>query len=396
MRQKNILLFIINPFIATINSIIHIREKGALTLLYCWFLLFGIAFCADNPLADSFRYVEDFKEQANPSWSDYLGSLQSFFTFDSQIRDIYTITAGFIVHNISDNYHWLFLFFAAVFGFFYIKSLEYLVKKNSCSPFVFYALFFLFCISNPIFNINGVRFWTAAWITVYSLLKINIDKKYVYTLLLCTTPLFHAAYIVVIPLVVLILFTSRFSQFWFIIYLGSSFFSVLSVIGDLTGQLDFLPTITLSMIASNTEEAKQTLLNGGEQLPLYARVLESLPTYLCIILTVFIFVKRKCCNNTNYTMLLGAYLIVSVFANFTMNIPSTGVRFIKLTYPFLTILWAMNSNALKKYNAFVCYGIPISFAYSLVPLFRNISSVTEIDLYIFPLPVTVFKYLFFA
>lgn len=196
MNNKNTthkyFLSLINPFISAIISLRDIRDGVSHRTLYLWFLIFGIGFCALDESADSFRYVEDFIIEHRYSWAQYLEIVREWFTFESNIKDIYTLTVNVFVGHFSDNYHWAFFIYAVIFGFFYIKSLRIFIKNDRVSKnYVFYSLLFMFCFSNPIFNINGVRFWTAAWIGVYVTLNLFLEKDYKKLPLLLFLPLIH-------------------------------------------------------------------------------------------------------------------------------------------------------------------------------------------------------------
>ena len=54
---------------------------------------------------------------------------------------------------------------------------------------------------------------------------------------------------------------------------------------------------------------------------------------------------------------------------------------------------AQRLDILKKYDKYF-YAVPILYAYSLLYWYRHMSSVTELYLYVFPVPLTVINYLF--
>ena len=208
-RGEKFILFLINPVISAITSIKDIRDGVSHWFLYLWFLVFGVAFCAVSEAADSFRYVEDFLVEYSYTWSQYVLEINEYFAFESNIKDIYTLTVNFLVGRFSDNYHWTYLIYAAVFGFFYIKSLKIFLRHNKVSNnIVFYVLLFMFCYSNPIYNINGVRFWTAAWIGVYVALNFFVEKDYKKIVLLLLMPLIHGASVVWVVIMAIALLLS--------------------------------------------------------------------------------------------------------------------------------------------------------------------------------------------
>ena len=117
------ILFLINPFLSAIDSLIHIRDKQSQKLLYLWFLVFGAAFCAVNESADSSHWVEEFYIQSQFTFSQFTDYLAEYFSGESYIKDIYSVIVNFIVGRFTTNYHWTYLIYAAIFGFFYIRSI---------------------------------------------------------------------------------------------------------------------------------------------------------------------------------------------------------------------------------------------------------------------------------
>lgn len=394
--NNKIILFLVNPFISSITSLKDIRDGVSHRFLYLWFLVFGIGFCAVNEAADSFRYVEDFLEQRNYSWFQYLRIVQEWLTFDSNIKDIYTLTINCIVGHFTSNYHWTYLVYAAVFGYFYIKSLKiFLNKEQILNNIAFYALLFMFCFSNPIFNINGVRFWTAAWIGVYVSLSLFIEKDYRKLPLFLLMPIIHGSSIIWVVIIVIAWLLQRFQSFAIVMYVASAFVSAVSYLNILQDYAYLLPQFMQNQIWSYTEsEMALERLSGHSQYgKAYADFLIALPAYFQILMSVLIIVNRKQINqNKDSESLLTITLILAAITNFLSGIPSMG-RFKAFVIPFLIILWSSNYSILKKYNK-ILYLVPIIYAYSLLYWYRNMSSVTELYLYIFPSPITAIHYLF--
>lgn len=83
-----------------ITSLKDIRDGVSHKFLYAWFLIFGIGFCAISEAADSFRYVEEFMIEHNYTWSQYMREINEYFTFESNIKDIYTLTVNFLSDDL--------------------------------------------------------------------------------------------------------------------------------------------------------------------------------------------------------------------------------------------------------------------------------------------------------
>lgn len=391
-----ILCFLINPFLTAIVSLKNIRDGVSHVTLYLWFLIFGIGFCAQNEKADSFRYVENFMIEHNYSWSQYLFEINDYFTFESNIKDIYTLTVNFLVGRFSDNYHWTYLIYAAILGFFYVKSLRIFLKSARVSNnIVFYALLFMFCYSNPIFNINGVRFWTAAWIGVYVALSVFVEKKYKTIPLLLLMPLVHGAFAIWIGILSCAWGISRFPNITIIFFIASSFVSAVSYLNILSDYSYLLPKFMQNLIWSYTESemALKRMSGISEYGKAYADFLIALPQYFQICLFYLLILNRRYIKeNKNAGNLLSIVLALAAITNILSSIPSMG-RFQSMVVPFLTIVWVQNYDILKKYDKIFML-IPFLYAYSLLYWYRQMSSVTEPYLYIFPAPITVFIYLF--
>ena len=394
--RNKLLLFILNPFILAITSLKDIRDGVSHKFLYAWFLIFGIGFCAISEAADSFRYVEEFMIEHNYTWSQYMMEINEYFTFESNIKDIYTLTVNFFVGRFTNNYHWTYFIYAAVFGFFYIKSLKIFLRYNNVSNnIVFYALLFMFCYSNPIYNINGVRFWTAAWIGVYVALSVFVDKNYKKLPLLILLPLVHGTSVIWVAIMAIALLLNRFQTITIGLFIVSSFVSAVSYLDILNDYSYLLPQFLQNQIWSYTEsEMAQGRLSGiSEYGKAYADFLIALPGYFQILLSYLLILNRKEINRDKRAgHVLTIMLALAAITNFLSGVPSMG-RFKALVTPMLVIVWAYNYRSLKKYDKYFNV-VPFIYAYSLLYWCRRMSAISELYLYIFPAPLTVIKYLF--
>lgn len=395
-RASKAILFILNPFISAIFSLKDIRDGVSHRFLYLWFLIFGIGFCAISEVADSFRYVEKFMIEHNYTWSQYMMEINEYFTFESNIKDIYTLTVNFFVGRFTNNYHWTYFIYAAVFGFFYIKSLKIFLRYNNVSNnIVFYVLLFMFCYSNPIYNINGVRFWTAAWIGVYVALSVFVEKDYKKLPLLILLPLVHGSSVIWVVIMAIALLLSRFQNITIGLFIASSFVSAVSYLNIMNDYSYLLPQFLQNQIWSYTEsEMALKRLSGVSQYgKAYADFLIALPGYFQILLSYLLILNRKEINRDKRAgYVLTIMLALAAITNFLSGIPSMG-RFKALVIPMLVIVWAYNYRILKKYDKYFNV-VPFIYAYSLLYWYRRMSAISELYLYIFPAPLTVIKYLF--
>ena len=262
----------------------------------------------------------------------------------------------------------------------------------------FYILLFLFCFSNPIFNINGVRFWTAAWIGVFVLFKILLEKKYWYFVLLAITPLIHGSFVFWIMVFIIALFVPKPHFLWTILYVLSFFVSITSSISLVTGYSAFMPQYLSQMLWNYVESGGATDIMDvvGERVPLYARILGELPNIILSVLTIILIIKKKELEkNDTRKSLIGVYLVLATIVNFAKFVPSLGGRFQMVIIPFLVIVWFYNFEKLQEIN-WVLYLVPIAYSYRILYWIRYMFLVTDLGLYFFPAPVTIVKYLFLS
>ena len=394
-HTHKVALFLINPFLSAIYSLLHIKEKGSLTMLYCWFLIFGIAFCAVGETMDSYRYVEKFYYESQYSLSRYLYELKEWASFRSDIKDIYRLSVNYFVGMFSRNYHWTYLIYASVFGWFYIKSLNIFIQIKVNKKLIFLVLLFMFCISNPIFNINGARFYTSAWIGVFAALKVFVEHKNRYLFLLLLMPLVHGSSVLWAFLVLISFFTWRFQNLWIVLFVLSSFVSAVSYLDLLNDYSYLLPQYLQNQVDTYAQsEEAITQMQNEVHMSIYTRILKSLPSYFHLLLTYLLIMNRNFINtNNDRKYLFSAYLALIAMTNFLSAIPSVW-RLQYLIVPFLVIIWAQNYSYLVKYNR-LFYFIPIIYFFSLYMWYNRMSTVTELYLYILPAPLTALKYLVF-
>jgi hypothetical protein len=391
-NQKTLAVFFIQPFIAFLLAISQLKSKYSFVVIFSFFVLFGFTFLAQNESFDSFRYIERFHQCIPYDLVQYQHDIADFFTFKSKIKDLYVITSYFIVSRFTDNYHVLMALWAAVFSFFCLKSFRFFVN---CPEFekslAVFLLAFLFLSSNSIFNINGVRFWTAAWVAVYVVFEMIVNKNYKFTALALLTPLIHISYLFFVGVLIVFLLTRKFENIWMLLFFVSFFVSEISI-QLFRNYQEHLPPFIQSVIWSyaaeeNLAEHRRVI----EQIPLYAKILNSLPRYF-LNLMMFVFItnyKRMWLFKSGRVVFIFLLIWLS-FVNFTMAIPSFGSRFIALSVPFVCYLGLLTYRHIPMLPKLI-YLIPVVYSYSILYWCRAMISVTDPYLIISVFPHIVIK-----
>lgn len=367
------------------TAIKTIRSRSSLNIIVVFFLLFGLSFNPINEKEDSYRYAQEFKQFQKDPKKNIKKTLRNYDVKGEnlsrdRVKDLYVHGMYYISSKIGgDNVHVLFFLFAAVFTFFCIGSLKFIIyNKNFQYCIAAYILLFLFFYSNSIFNINGVRFWTASWAAIYISfhILINNQKKWFWALIIL--PLIHIGFIFYILIFgISYLIKNKIDLLFKIIiisfFLGQVGFVILQSVKS------YLPPLLQNLIWSYTES--KFIIDKANNLQnesAYAIVLTSLPRYYEILLIFLIGLNRnKLCSSQVLGFSMAYFSIINIFA----EIPSLGTRYYMVGYPFIIYLWINNLSVLKKYN-YVVYLAPIVYSYVVFRLVRNILYDTPILLYL--------------
>lgn len=195
-----IILTFLFPFVGLIYSLANWRQSWAKNAFWLACIYFGavlIYWPEGTTLGtgiDGGRYVLRLMDMYNSSIS-LSGILESYLV-DQDTMDLYFPIVAFLVSRFTDNGHVLFGIFAIVFGFFYSRNMWFVLEKLPNKKIgYFIVLIALFFLSNPISNVNGVRFNTAIHVFLYSLLPYlyNNDKSKLWWLLV--VPLIHFSFL---------------------------------------------------------------------------------------------------------------------------------------------------------------------------------------------------------
>lgn len=174
------ILFLLWPFMAFITGLTNYSQKEARNVVYMFLVYFGLTFFVGAAGMDADRYVQAFQYYATLPFSHFFRIIGGLYTSDTSI-DIVEPLISFIISRFTSNYGFLFASYAALFGFFYLKSVNLLYDRYHEKPgwnTMIFMLFFIFVIS--IHNINGFRMWTAAWVFFYGAYHVILygDKKF--------------------------------------------------------------------------------------------------------------------------------------------------------------------------------------------------------------------------
>lgn len=369
-RQKafKLLLFLISPFISFLYSLRSVNTKSTYAVIFSFCVCFGMAFTISNYRTegsiDGISYRIWFEEFSNVSSQEFVQDFKDYLTFNGNNQDFYFDTLAFAVSRFTDNYHWFFMVAAMVFAFFQLKTLRFFSSHHNFNNTLFCLILMFLFIWNQIFNINGLRFWTAAWIAVYSVFQVYGNDKKSYLLLAFLTPFVHGSYYLFLLVVLLSLFTRKLEKVWIVLFL-TSFFASSFVIEFIQNSSFSLPMIFADKVDYYTDSFYiQKLKESGTGF----WWLEKSSSYLCrfyvnmmVLVLVFFNKEKRNLGKTTYDLYL-FLLVWMTFCNLFMGVPSVGSRFFELSFPFVAFLWL--SYFPTKYT-FIVYLLPIVWIYKI-------------------------------
>ena len=377
------ILSIIYPLGAFLFSWKDLKSRSTYWVFFLFFIVYGLCFTASFEAADSYRYVEDLKAFSVNAERNFSSITQEFFSKDSEVKDIFVYALYYVTSVFAGgNYRVFFALVALIFGFFFLRSFKFIIGDEAFrdTPF-FLLLALIFTLSNPIFNINGVRFWTAAWVAVYATFQILLNKRWWYLLLLAILPLIHGSYYVFIVFFAIAYLARHFYKILPYLFFISFFFTdiALLVIPDVSG---YLPPFLQNMIWSYTESSEALAKMSGEvaeQEALYARILMALPKYYHVLLIYLLVHCRPHFKDETSKEFLGFILGYGALVNISSMIPSM-IRFWYLLIPFYVYLWVHNSHVMIKYKNVIYWYLLIAL-YPTFRVLRNMYWTTDPVLY---------------
>ena len=283
--------------------------------------------------ADGGRYALDLIYMHNTihSFSELWGTL-----YTGSSLDIYQPILTYFVSRVTDNAHWLFFVFATIYGFFYSRNIWFVFKNLPVRClrllWILIAYYILLC---PIWNINGVRMWTALQVFVFGAMPFLVykdNKKLVWCFL---SLLIHFSF--AIPLIVLLIYklvaVKEKVNVYFVFYVVTLFINVadISFFRNILDNIPFLESRT-----SYLSEAYLEVVS--ERKNAFHVVLAENISYwviqVLIVLVYFYYSRTKQIRNEVLTRLFTFSLLLYGCSNIISLIPG-GSRFIILSQMFM-------------------------------------------------------------
>lgn len=196
--RNYLLLFILWPFLALMTAIANYNTKEAKKVVYFFLIYYGLTFVIgeisyNGP--DAQRSALNLFQIAKLPFSDFFKIVGGLYTVDTSV-DIVGPLISFIVSRFTTSHGLLFAAYASVFGIFYLGSINQLYdryKENRGWNALIHLLFFMMII--PFTEINGFRFYTAAWIYFYGAYHVVLNRNSKFLLVALASALVHFSFL---------------------------------------------------------------------------------------------------------------------------------------------------------------------------------------------------------
>jgi hypothetical protein len=338
-NSKNYLvLFLLWPFLAFLLAVKNFSQKESKKVVYIFLIYYGLAFVNDNPAIDAAKYALNLKANSLLPFTDFFKIVGGLYSSDTSI-DIVEPFISFIVSRFTSHYGVYFAVWAAIFGFFYLKSISLLhdlyKERPGLNALVFMSFFVVIL---PITTLSGVRMWTAAWIFFFGAYHVVLfhDKRFL--ILTLASSLVHWSFLSA-NAILLIFYFARNANFIYAPLAAASF-----VVPQMLAS-------TFRMISLRLGGAMQSRYEGYSNEDYMLSVQESSQNsvwfmqigndlifyYLLACSTIIALTSREIMKEKPEKNLFSFMLLFLAFVNFGKAIPSFGGRFQTLFLLFATV-----------------------------------------------------------
>lgn len=377
------LLFLFWPVGALIYSLKCPQSRSSRVIFFLICIAFGLCIeCKDDSL-DMSRITENFLQYRYTDF-DTIKTLILDFINGVGVRDLYEFLLYWMVNQFSSNIHVFWMIASAIYAFFYVKSLSFIlddIRFKSC--FMGLMIVLMFTMPQPIFTVTGLRFWTAGWLAILCTLQVFLNRNYKYCLVLLLTPFIHVMFWIYVALFIIswiFIATGKTCEKLLIVAFSLSFpFSYLSMSFLEAINISFLPSNLQMMLSTYTSKEMIEEFNTREGSGWFwlNEVFDIILNSYYLIMSYILIVHRHIISRQEYKNLFLFVLIIYSFANFTSVIPHLGLRFQGFAKILLPLLW-FKILGLNRYKLFIySYLLCASFYIFKIRLMIHYASVLD-------------------
>lgn len=361
-RTFNFIFIALFPFWTLLLSLIKFSSDNSKN--YFWY---GCSFLGAvhifNPIggsgSDGIRYAYNLTRMHYDRLN--FNTIISYFYAEDGKLDIYQTLITFFISLFTDNAHYLFLVNAIVFGYFYSRNVWLVLDE--CKITKLYSWIWIFIIAyilvNPIWNINGVRMWTALQVLMYGILSVEIanENRKIYWVILSIFVHFSFIIPVIIYLIYKILPKKRLNVYFIIFYCCVMFNTV-----NLQTLREQIYSIVPHQLSDKVDSyMSDTKLEDKESaispFAFHVTLARDLSRYYMLLTIAFLWiVQKKLITITRDRNIIILMLIFGSFFEVLSGIPSFErfftIQFFLFYCLILLLIFNPNNESVKYYSYF--------------------------------------------
>jgi hypothetical protein len=172
-----VILFVISPFLAVISAFANNKKSWAKNIFWAFCAFYGLVFAigTESSGSDVVRAVSRLTSLHATPMS--LSMAIEYFA-QSGNADIVSTIVVLTVSRFTENQSLLTMIYGFIFGYFFSRNLWFILDRlNDKLHAITILLVVCFFLVNPIWNLNGFRFWTATHIFVFGMLQNLYEGK---------------------------------------------------------------------------------------------------------------------------------------------------------------------------------------------------------------------------
>ena len=376
-------LFLAFPFLSGILAVKNYRASWAKNIIWAFVVFFGFTFgiseetSTGNGPADINRYVDEMKGlyEKDLSFTDIINLYKK-----NEDIDILRLTLAIGVSRVTNSHTVLTAVYGLIFGFFFSRNLWFVLDRmrEKIKP-VALLLLITYALVDPIWNINGFRFYTAIQIFIYGLLPFLFGGKKKSIIISSLSFLVHFSFLLPIGVLILYALLGNRTVIYFIFFLTSIVTSSINI-GALNEVIDENAPETLAdRTAGYRDEDRVENFREGTGFAdtsntIWYAIYYSKALYWSLMaFLIALFFKRKTIEQQNNNRLLNGLSFALLFwgvANIMSSLPSGG-RFLDvaaLSALPLLILYVQNQPNEKYLSQKVLLASPALLFFIIVSI----------------------------
>ena len=336
--KNYLLLFLIWPFLALLTAIANYSRKEAKMVVYIFLIYYGFSFIIPSEGSDSARYAFWLKENAALPFSEFFNIVKGLHSTGASV-DIVEPLISFIVSRFTTHHSILFAAYAALFGFFYLKSINLLHDNYMKSPGInsmIIMVFFVLII--PITHINGFRMWTASWIFFYGAYHVILHRDARYLIIALAASLVHYSFFAVNVILLIYFIVGNRNIIYFPIAIVS--FIIPNLVAPIFESMSLRlgGGLQRRFEVYSSEEYILAVQQQFEQTSWFIQLGNSLVFYFLLLAIILIQLRSDTTGKEQPEINLYSFLLLFLaFINFSTVFPTLGGRFQLVFFLFATL-----------------------------------------------------------